>query len=253
VHYDEGQFGLNRSQSTFARNLRTSLILDPPDGRIPPLTAEAVKRAADLAEARKQRGGPFDRVQNLDYDDRCVIMAGTAPPMLSPGYMSNYQIVQAPGYVMILVERVHDARIIPLDGRPHPPDTVRQWVGTSRGRWEGNTLVVESRNFNNKRPGVGDTQMAGLAFTGASEDMRVTERFTRVDEDTIMYRFTVEDARTWARPWTAELPMAKLEPQGPLFEHACHEGNYGLYNTLSGARADERRAAEAAAKKGSSR
>jgi hypothetical protein len=126
-------------------------------------------------------------------------------------------------------------------------------VGTSRGRWEGNTLVVESRNFNNKRPGVGDTQMAGLAFTGASEDMRVTERFTRVDEDTIMYRFTVEDARTWARPWTAELPMAKLEPQGPLFEHACHEGNYGLYNTLSGARADERRAAEAAAKKGSSR
>ena len=251
VHYDEGQFGLNRSQSTFARNLRTSLLIDPPDGRIPPLTEEATRRAAALAAARKARGGYFDAVQNMDFDDRCVMMAGTAPPMLSPGYMSNYQIVQAPGYVMILVERLHDARIIPLDGRPHPPASVRQWIGTSRGRWEGNTLVVESRNFNSKRPGVGDTQMAGLAFSGATEDMRVTERFTRTDEGTILYRFTVEDEKTWTRPWTAELPMVKLEPQGPLFEHACHEGNYGLTNTLAGARAEEKRAAEGAATQGS--
>ena len=245
VHYDEGQFGLNRSQSTFARNLRTSLIVDPPDGRIPPMTAEAVERAARAAEARKRRSGPYDAVQNMDFDDRCIIMAGTAPPMLSPGYMSNYQIVQAPGYVMILVERIHDARIIPLDNRPHLPNNVRQWIGSSRGRWEGNTLVVESRNFNSKRPGVGDGQMAGLAFSGATEDMRVTERFTRVDEDTLLYRFTVEDERTWTKPWTAELPMVKLQPQGPLFEHACHEGNYGLYNTLAGARAEEKRAKEA--------
>lgn len=245
VHYDEGQFGLNRSQSTFARNLRTSLIVDPPDGRIPPMTAEAVERAARAAEARKRRSGPYDAVQNMDFDDRCIIMAGTAPPMLSPGYMSNYQIVQAPGYVMILVERIHDARIIPLDNRPHLPNNVRQWIGSSRGRWEGNTLVVESRNYNSKRPGVGDGQMAGLAFSGATEDMRVTERFTRVDEDTLLYRFTVEDERTWTKPWTAELPMVKLQPQGPLFEHACHEGNYGLYNTLAGARAEEKRAKEA--------
>ena len=243
VHYDEAQFGLARSQSTFARNLRTSLIMDPPDGRIPPLTAEAQKRAADLAGARKRMGAPFDAVQNMDFDDRCIIMAGSAPPMLSPGYMSNYQIVQAAGYVMILVERIHDARIIPLDGRPFPSKSVRQWTGSSRGRWEGNTLVVESRNFNSKRPGVGDGQMAGLAFRGASEDMRVTEWFTRVDPDTILYRFTVEDERTWARPWTAELPMVKLQPQGPLFEHACHEGNYGLYNTLAGARVEEKKAA----------
>jgi hypothetical protein len=249
VHYDEAQFGLNRSQSTYARNLRTSLIVDPPDGRIPPMTAEALKRAAELAEAKKRRGGYFDTVQNMDFDDRCIIMAGTAPPMLSPGYMSNYQIVQAPGYVMILVERIHDARIIPLDGRPHPPNSVRQWTGISRGRWEGNTLVVESRNFNSKRPGVGVEVMAGLAFTGATEDMRVTEWFTRVDADTILYRFTVEDEKTWTRPWTAELPMVKLQPQGPLFEHACHEGNYGLRNTLAGARAEEQRAAEEAAKK----
>src|SRR5438105_3374329 len=249
VHYDEAQFGLNRSQATFARTLRTSLIVDPPDGRIPPLTAEAQKRFADLAAARKRMGAPFDRVQNMDIDDRCLIMAGTAPPMLSPGYMSNYQIVQAPGYVMILVERIHDARIIPLDGRPHPPDNVRQWIGSSRGHWEGNTLVVESRNFNSKRPGVGDWQLAGLAFRGASQDMRVTEWFTRVDADTILYRFTVEDEKTWARPWTAELPMVKLQPQGPLFEHACHEGNYGLVNTLAGARLEEKKAAEDAAKK----
>ncbi len=248
VHYDEGQFGLNRSQSTFARNLRTSLIVDPTDGRIPAMTAEAQKRVAELTEAKKRLGGPFDAVQNMDFDNRCIMMAGTVPPMLSPGYMSNYQIVQAPGYVMILVERLHDARIIPLDGRPHPPSSVRQWIGTSRGRWEGNTLVVESRNFNNKRPGVGIVQMAGLAFTGATEDMRVTEWFTRVDAGTIRYRFTVEDEKTWTRPWTAELPMVKLEPQGPLFEHACHEGNYGLANTLAGARAEEKRAAEAGKK-----
>jgi hypothetical protein len=248
VHYDEAQFGLNRSQSTFARNLRTSLIVDPVDGRIPPMTAEAQKRIAELTEAKKRIGGPYDAVQNMDFDDRCIMMAGTVPPMLSPGYMSNYQIVQAPGYVMVLVERLHDARIIPLDGRSHPPSSVRQWIGTSRGRWEGNTLVVESRNFNNKRPGVGIWQMAGLAFTGATEDMRVTERFTRVDADTILYRFTVEDEKTWTRPWTAELPMVKLEPQGPLFEHACHEGNYGLANTLAGARAEEKRAAEAGEK-----
>jgi hypothetical protein len=241
VHYDEAQFGLNRSQSTYARNLRTSLIVDPPDGRIPPVTAEGQQRAAELAAARKRMGGPLDSVQNVDFDDRCIIMAGTPPPMLSPGYMSNYQIVQGPGYVMILVERIHDARIIPLDGRPFPPENVRQWIGFSRGHWEGNTLVVETRNFNSKRPGVGDWQMAGLAFSGASQDMRVTERFTRVDADTILYRFTVEDEKTWTKPWTGELPMVKLQPQGPLFEHACHEGNYGLYNTLAGARVQEKK------------
>jgi hypothetical protein len=251
VHYDEGQFGLNRSQSTFARTLRTSLIVDPPDGRIPPMTAEAQARAIDLAAAKKRFGGPFDSAQHMELDDRCIVMAGASPPMLSPGYMSNYQIVQAPGYVMILVERLHDTRIIPLDGRQHPPSSVRLWLGSSRGRWEGNTLVVETRNFNNRRPGVGQGLVAGQPFSGASEDMRVTERFTRVDPDTILYRFTVEDERTWTRPWTAELPMVKLQPQGPLFEHACHEGNYGLANTLAGARAEEKRAAEDTAKKDS--
>jgi hypothetical protein len=248
VHYDNGQFGLNRSQSTFARTLRTSLIVDPADGRIPPMTAEAQARAAEQAAARKKQGGPFDSAQHMELDDRCISMAGASPPMLSPGYMSNYQIVQAPGYVMILVERLHDTRIIPLDGRSYPPSSVRLWLGSSRGRWEGNTLVVETRNFNSRRPGVGDGQVAGQPFRGASEDLRVTEWFTRVDANTILYRFTVEDEKTWTRPWTAELPMVRLQPQGPLFEHACHEGNYGLANTLAGARREEKRPAEESAK-----
>ena len=237
VHYDFSQFGLDRNQSTLARNLRTSLIVDPRDGKIPPMTAEGQKRTAELAEARKRMGGRWDAAQNNELDDRCIIMAGAGPPMLSTGYNSNYQIVQAPGYVMILVEMIHDARIIPLDGRPHPPQNVRQWMGDSRGRWEGATLVVETTNFNGKNP-----------FRGSSENMRVTERFTRVDADTILYKFTIEDETTWARPWSAELAMKKT--RGPIFEHACHEGNYGLYNTLVGARAEEKRAVEAA-KKGS--
>jgi hypothetical protein len=155
---------------------------------------------------------------------------------MNTAYNSNYQIVQAPGYVMILVEMIHDARIIPLDGRPQPSERVRQWMGVSRGRWEGQTLVVETTNFNGKNP-----------YRGSSDQMRVTERFTRVDADTIQYRFTVEDQAMWTRPFTAEMQMKKTV--GPMFEHACHEGNYGLYNTLVGARLEEKKAAEAAAKK----
>jgi hypothetical protein len=139
---------------------------------------------------------------------------------------------------MILVEMIHHVRIIPLDGRPHLPPNVRQWMGSYNGRWEGETLVVETTNFTDK-----------TAFQGSSENMRLTERFTRVDEDTVMYKFTVDDPATWTRPWSAELPMKKTI--GPLFEHACHEGNYGLYNTLAGARVEDKRAAEEAAKKGS--
>ena len=238
VHYDFSQFGLDRSQSTFARSLRTSLIVDPPDGKIPALTAEGQKRAAERAAARKAMGGQYDAVENMPVGSRCIIMAGAGPPMMNAGYNANYQIVQAPGVVMILTEMIHDVRIIPLDGRPAPPQGVRQWTGVSRGRWEGNTLVVETTNFNSKNP-----------FRGASEGMKVTERFTREAPDRILYRFTVEDSATWAKPWTAEMPMAKTN--GPIFEFACHETNYGIANILAGARADEKRAAEAAAKKGS--
>jgi hypothetical protein len=237
VHYDFTQFGLDRSQSAHELNLRTSLIVDPADGKLPPLTAEGQKRAAERAEEEK-RIGRWDSAQSNQLDDRCVIFVGAGPPMLPAGYNSNYQIVQSPGYVMILFEQAHDVRVIPLNGQPHAPREVRQWLGDGRGHWEGDTLVVETTNFNGKNP-----------LRGSSQNMRVTERFTRVSETQIQYRFTVEDESTWTRPWTAELPMAKTV--GPLFEHACHEGNYGLYNTLVGARLEEKKAAEAAAKKGS--
>ena len=237
VHYDFSQFGLDRSQSKFAYSLRTSLVVDPPDGKVPPVNAQGQKRAAERAAARKLAGGPYDAVQNMAIGSRCIIMGGSGPPMMNAGYNANYQIVQSPGYVMILTEMIHDVRVIPLDNRAQPPQDVRQWIGLSRGRWEGNTLVVETTNFNGKN-----------AFRGASENMKVIERFTRVADDVITYQFTVEDDATWARPWTAEMPMQKTE--GPIFEFACHESNYGIANILAGARADEKRAAEEAAKKG---
>ena len=240
VHYDFTQFGLDRAQGAMAMNLRTSLIVDPPDGHIPPLNEEGKKRAAARAEARKRRGGPHDVVQNETLGSRCLLMDRDGPPMLAGAYNNDYQIVQIPGYVMILVEMLHDARVIPLDGRPQPPANVRQWIGSSRGRWEGDTLVIETTNFADK-----------FAFQGSSENMRLTERFTRLSDDELRYRFTVDDPSTWTRPWSAEVPWKKTI--GPIFEHACHEGNYGLYNTLAGARAEEKRAAEAAAKKGISK
>ena len=237
VHYDFTQFGLDRSQSARAKNLRTSLIVDPQDGRLPDVNAEGRRRAGEVAAAQERLGGRWDSAQANQLDDRCIIMAGVGPPMLNTGYNSNYQIVQGPGYVMILTEMIHDARVIPLDGRAPSPGGVSQWVGLSRGRWDGETLVVETTNFNAKNP-----------FRGSSSRMKVTERFVRMAEDEIAYSFTVEDPGTWDRPWTAEVPMQRT--RGPLFEFACHEGNFGLYNTLVGARLEERQAAEAAARQG---
>ena len=228
VHYDFTQFGLDRGQNTFSHNLRTSLIFDPPDGRIPAMTPQGQKRAAEAVERRK-RVGRWDSAESNDLDDRCLMMLGPGPPMLNTGYNNNYRILQSPGYVMILVEMIHDVRIIPLDGRPHASATIRQWMGDPRGHWEGETLVVETTNFNGKNP-----------LRDSSENMRVIERFTRVSDDTIQYTFTIEDESTWVRPWSAELPMKKSV--GPIFEHACHEGNYGLYNTLAGARLEEKKA-----------
>ena len=234
VHYDNSQFLLDRSQTGFARNLRTSLIVDPQNGKLPPLNATGQRRLSERAAIRAAMGGKFDRAENNDLDDRCL-MRNAGPPTLNANYNSNQHIVQGPGWVMILVEESHDARIISLDDRDLSPNAVRQWMGVSRGHWEDDTLVVETTNFNGKNP------FRGLS----SEHMRVTERFTRVAEDRILYRFTVEDKTTWDRPWTAEMPMWKSI--GPLFEHACHEGNYGLYNTLAGARLAEQQAADEAA------
>ena len=236
VHYDFSQFGLDRSQSAFVKTLRTSLIVDPPNGKMPPLTAEGQKRAADRAAERRRLGATTDAVQNMPIGTRCLIMAGSGPPMMSAGYNSNYQIVQGPGYVMILVEMIHDVRMIPLDGRAPLPANMRQWMGDSRGHWEGDTLVIETSNLNGKNP-----------YRGSSENLRITERLTRLDANTLGYRFTVDDPDTWTTPWTVEAPMTKSV--GPIFEHACHEGNYGVTNTLVGARLEDKKAAEADAKK----
>ena len=236
VHYDFTQFGLDRSQSVYSRSLRTSLIVDPADGKMPAVTAEGRKRAQDRAAARKSAGGQYDRVENMPIGSRCIIMGGSGPPLMNAGYNSNYHIVQSRDAVMILTEMIHDVRIIPLDNRPAPPPSVRQWMGVSRGRWEGNTLVVETTNFNGKN-----------AFRGSSEHLKVVERFTRDAVDRIHYTFTIEDPSTWERPWTAEAPLTRTV--GPIFEFACHESNYGVANILAGARAEEQRTADAAAKK----
>ena len=227
-----------RDRGKVVSTMRTSLIVDPPDGRVPSLTPEAQKRNADRLEAARRRGGAFDGPENRSLAERCLSMPQAGPPMLPANYNSNYQIVQAPGSVVILVEMIHDARIIPLDGSPHLPQNIRQWLGDSRGHWDGNTLVVETTNFTDK-----------TNFRGSSEKLRMVERFTRVDENTLLYQFTVEDPTTWVKPWSGEIPMKKA--QGPLYEYACHEGNYGLAGVLAGARAEEKKAAEEATKKGS--
>ena len=231
VHYNMAQFGLEKSQTKVAANIRTSLITDPPDGRIPPMTPEAVKRNAARAAANK--GHEFDSAQNRSLSEQCILWPNEGPPMLPVGYNGNTQIVQGPGYVAILQEMIHDVRIIRTDGSPHLPANIRQWMGDSRGHWEGDTLVVDTTNFTDR-----------TAFRGSSENLHVVERFRRVDADTVLYQFTVEDPSTWARSWSAEIPMTKVK--GPIFEYACHEGNYGMANNLSGARAEERQKAQGA-------
>src|SRR5687768_5246939 len=222
------------------KSRRTSLIIDPSDGRIPAFTPEAQQKVD--ARTKHEAVSPADRPEDRWLTERCILFGATVP-MLPEPYNNNYRIVQSPGYVTILVEMNHDARVIPLDGRPHLSPQVQQWIGDSRGRFEGNTLVVETRNlkFNEKsRFGVG--YLNGLS----DENLRVVERFTRTDSTTLMYQATIEDATVFTRPWTLEIPLERTE--GQIFEVACHEGNYGMANILSGHRADERAAAEAARK-----
>jgi hypothetical protein len=206
---------------------RTSLIVDPPDGRIPPLVPEAQQRA-DAARAYG-RQHPADGPEDRSLPERCMLWPTAGPPMLPGGYNNNYQIIQSPGYVVILVEMIHDVRIIPVDGRPHLGSSVRQWMGDSRGHWEGNTLVVDTTDFNGK-----------ARFRAADDKMHLTERFTRADPDTLLYEFTVDDPTAFTKPWSAQVPMRQSE--GPIFEYACHEGNYGMQGILGGARAEEKKA-----------
>lgn len=203
---------------------RTSLIVDPPDGKLPALTAAGQKKAADRAEARRLH--PADGPENRPLQERCLIWTTAGPPILPSAYNNNIRIVQAPGYVMILNEMIHDVRIVPLDGRPHLPKNVHLWMGDSHGHWEGNTLVVDTTNFSDK-----------TNFRGADENMHLVEKFTRASDDTLMYQFTVDNETAFTRSWTAQVPMTKS--RDAMFEYACHEGNYSLMNVLAGARAEE--------------
>ena len=220
-----------------------SLIVDPPDGKLPALTSGEEQRvnAHRAAGGRPVRTrasgmgseGPEDR----GLAERCIVGFSTGPPMLPAGYNNNVQIFQVPGYVVLAVEMVHDVRIIPLDSE-HLPSHIRQWLGDSRGHWEGDTLVVNTTNFTDKVA----TFSTSFVSWGTGENTHLTERFTRVDADTLVYDFTVEDPTTFTQSFTGRLPMNKTD--WPLYEYACHEGNYGLYNILSGARAEEQAVVE---------
>jgi hypothetical protein len=229
VFFERGKRGV--------KSRRTSLIVEPRDGRIPPFTPDARQKAdaREMEEAVRPADGPESRW----LTERCILFGATVP-MLPEPYNNNYSIVQTPGYVTILVEMNHDVRIIPLDGRPHLSKKIQQWIGDSRGRWEGDTLVVETTNlkFNEK-------SRFGVGFLGGLSDqnLRIVERFARGDANTLKYQATIEDPTIFSRSWTIEQSMDRT--RGPLFEVACHEGNYGMGYILSGTRAEEKTAGKA--------
>jgi hypothetical protein len=212
VHYDWKEYGMDAWQSPVRPNLRTGLIVDPPDGRIPPLTPEGKAR---MAAAR--RG---NNVLSRGLYERCVT-GNQGPPRLPQNHDAESQIIQSRGYVTLVMQSNSDVRIIPLDGRPHLPSRIRPWLGDSRGRWEGNTLVIETTNFHARRD-----------WRGSAGDMHLVERLTLVDPGTLQYEFTVTDPTTWTKPWSVEVPWPKIEPV--LYEFACHEQNYGLMNVVKG-------------------
>jgi hypothetical protein len=201
---------------------RTSLVVDPPNGRVPALTEAAEARAAErLRVNQRPSWGPEDR----PLGERCITGFNSGPPMLPAAYNMNVQIFQTADHVVILNEMVHNARIVPLDGSDH--GTVPMWTGVSRGHWDGDTLVVETRNF-----------LRETSFRNSSENLHLAERFRRASDDVLVYSFTVTDPTTWTQPWSVELPMRQSDL--PIFEYACHEGNYGMDGTLTGARAVEK-------------
>jgi hypothetical protein len=217
--------------TTVVPTRQSSLIVDPLDGRLPPLTTEGRRRMAAEAETLRQSPiGPEDR----HLAERCILGFNAGPPMVSGPYNNLVQLFQTREYVAIYNEMNHDARIIPVDGRPH--GTMRQWMGDSRGHWEGETLVVDSINFRNEGTG----RLPRLLSPAFDENLRLTERFTRIDANVLVYEFTVSDPTLWTKPWTARIPMIKTDAL--VYEFACHEGNYGMVNMLSGARAEERAA-----------
>jgi len=227
---------------------RTSLIVDPPDGKLPSLTAAGQKRQEERfkrlgpSATGSSGNGPFESYEDVSVVTRCITR-GLPNAMLPGGYNNNYQILQVPGMVVLLSEMMHDARVIPLDGRPHISQNIRQWMGDSRGHWEGNTLVVDVTNFPDR-----DVTGFGVPYRhGETSHLHLIERFTRIDADTINYEVTVDDPTTFTKQWTAAIPMVKSD--APIYEYACHEGNYSMVNMLNASRAQDK-SAEGAAKSG---
>ena len=238
IHYDNRTWQDEKFAKVIS-NRRTSMIFDPPDGRIPALNSKGQLHAAEIKQAARLRDAAVS-AQSMSLAERCLSWGTEGPPMIGATYNANLQIFQTDSSLAILHEMIHSVRTIPLDGRPHLPADVRQVGGDSRGHWEGDTLVVDTTNFTDR------TNFRGPPATTrqdifTSKELHVVERFTRVNAETIAYRFTVEDPGTWTKPWSGELMMRRFE--GPIFEYACHEGNYGLTNILAGARAAEEKAA----------
>jgi hypothetical protein len=212
---------LERSETSH----RTSAVIDPPDGRVPPMTAEGRQRV--LATPPPLGNGPFDGPEQMSMWVRCI-GRGIPSTMFPTVYNANTRITQGPGYVGVTYEMIHDTRVIPTDGRAHVASKVRQLNGDSRARWDGDTLVVDATNFTGRMP-----------YRGSSDALHLTERFRRIDKDTVRYEVTVDDPKTWTRPWTAALDLRRQT--GGMFEYACHEGNYSMLNILQGSRAADKR------------
>jgi hypothetical protein len=227
VHYDTSQFGLGGPTVKRAASLRTSIITGP-EGRVPPMLPEVQKMVNE--KRAYQQAHQWDSAQNRPLAERCITWGFEGPPMMPVGYNSTLEIVQGQGYVGIIQEMIHDTRVIPTDGRPHGPAEIKRWMGDSVGHWEGDTLVVETVNYN---------PLVVIQGGPVSDAAKVTERFTRIDADTIQYQFTVDDPKTWVKPFSGEYNMVHID--GNLYEYACHEGNYGMANNLSGARATEKK------------
>ncbi len=232
------QFWFDRGTTVVATR-RTSRIVDPSDGRLPPLTPEAQRHSTSPEAQRVTQAGrgivPPVSWADLSPGSRCIHHGKAGPPINPGAYNNNIQLFQAPGYVAILNEQIHSVRVIPLDGRPHLGPGIRQWMGDSRGRWDGEVLIIETTNFNGKHA------RAGRPTLTSSERQSLTERFSRLDAETLLYEYTVTDPATWSEPWTAQVTMNKS--QDLLYEYACHEGNYSMAVRLAGARATEREAA----------
>lgn len=245
VHYDWKEYSMDAWQGGARPSLRTSLIADPQDGRLPPLTPEAQQRREMAAAAAKKRNPAAGILTFGNTYTRCVLGLGIAPLMrggnpgaesaaAAAGVTAEVQIFQSPGYVTLVHQSNNDVRIIPLDGRPHLPAQIRHWYGDSRGRWDGNTLVVETTNWKDRSPAVG--------FQGSTDALHLVERFTRIAPSTMRYEYTMTDPKTWTRPWSVDSEMPKVEPD-LIYEFACHEQNYGVINVVRGTQIREREAA----------